>query len=66
VLKHGKAKEKAKKLRLKMNRGCQAVKQQETQYKGEKSKEKNTPNPKKKIPSLVWSSILLRGKYLYG
>jgi hypothetical protein len=33
VLKHCQAKDKAKKLRLKMNRGCQAIKRQETQYK---------------------------------
>jgi hypothetical protein len=33
VLKHCQAKDKAKKLRLKMNRGCQAIRRQETQYK---------------------------------
>ena len=66
VLKHSRAKEKANKLRLRMNRGCQAVIRQETQYKREKSKEKNTPNPENKIISPVWSPILLRGKSLYG
>ena len=66
VLKHNQAKEEAKKLILRMNRGCQAVRRQETQYKREKSKEKNTPNPEKKILSPVWSPILLQGKSLYG
>jgi hypothetical protein len=33
VLKHFQAKDKAKKTRLKMNRGCQAIRRQETQYK---------------------------------
>jgi hypothetical protein len=45
VLKHYQDKDKAKKLRLKMNRGCQEIRRQETQYKREQSKEKNTPNP---------------------
>jgi hypothetical protein len=49
-----------------MNRAFQAIRQQETQYKREQSKEKNTPNPEKKILSPVWSPILLRGKSLYG
>jgi hypothetical protein len=55
VLKHNQGKEKAMKLRLRMNRGCQAIIQQETQYKQEKSQEKNTPNPEKEdfIPSMV-------------
>jgi hypothetical protein len=66
VLKCCQAKDKAKKLRLKMNRGYQATKRQETQYKREQSKYKNTPNLKKNIISPVWSPILLRGKYLYG
>ena len=66
VSKHSQAKENDNKIRLIMNRGCQAVIRQETQYKQEQSKEKNTPNPEKKIPSPVWSLILLRGKSLYG
>jgi hypothetical protein len=49
VLKHCQVKDNAKKLRFEMNRGCQAIRGQETQYKREKSKEKNTPNPEKKI-----------------
>jgi hypothetical protein len=55
VSKHNQAKEKAKKLRLRVNRGCQAIIRQETQYKREQSKEKNTPNPEKEdfIPSMV-------------
>jgi hypothetical protein len=38
-----------------VNRGYQAIIRQETQYKQEKSKEKNTPNPEKEdsIPSMV-------------
>jgi hypothetical protein len=66
VSKHSQAKEKAKKLRLRVNRGCQAIIRQETQYKREQSKEKNTPNPEKEDLSPVWSPILLRGKSLYG
>jgi hypothetical protein len=65
-VKHNQDKEKAKKLRLRMNRGCQVFRRQETQYKREHSKEKNTPNHEKKILSPVWSPILLRGKSLYG
>jgi DNA-binding NarL/FixJ family response regulator len=59
VSKYNEAKEKAKKLRLKMNIGCQVVIRQETQYKREQSKEKKTPNPKKEysIPSMVANSI---------
>jgi hypothetical protein len=55
VSKHNQAKEKAKKLRLRMNRGYQAFIQQETQYKREQSKEKNTPNLEKEyfIPSMA-------------
>jgi hypothetical protein len=45
VLKHNQVKEKAKKLRIRMNIGCQAIRSQENQYKREKSTEKNTPNP---------------------
>jgi hypothetical protein len=66
VLKHCQVKDKAKKFRLKMKKDCQAIRRQETQDKQEQSKEKNTPNPENKIPSPVWSSIILRGKSLYG
>jgi hypothetical protein len=43
-----------------MNEGCQAFRRQENQYKQEKSKAKNTPNPEKEdfIPSMVANSIL--------
>jgi hypothetical protein len=59
VSKHSQDKEKAKKLKIRMNRCCQAVIWQETQYKREQSKEKNTPNPKKEdfIPSMVTNSV---------
>jgi hypothetical protein len=59
VLKHSQAKEKAKKFRLRVNRGCQAIIRQETQYNREKSKEKDTPNPKKEdyIPNMVTNSV---------
>jgi hypothetical protein len=45
------------------------VKQQankKTQDNREKIKEKNTPNPKKRRLSPIWSPITLRGKYIYG
>ena len=45
--KHNQAKEKAKKLILRVNRGCQAIIWQEIQYKQEQYKEKNTPNLEK-------------------
>ena len=57
MLKHYQAKDKAKKLILKMNRGSQAISQQENQYKREQSKDKNTPNLEKKILSPVWLLI---------
>jgi hypothetical protein len=55
VSKHNQAKEKAKKLKLRVNRACQAIIRQENQYKREQSKEKNTPNLEKEdsIPSMV-------------
>jgi hypothetical protein len=49
VSKYSQAREKAKKIRLRVNRGFQEIIQQETQYKQEQSKEKNTPNPKNKF-----------------
>jgi hypothetical protein len=48
VLKHCQAKDKAKKLRLKMNIGCQAIRRQETQYKREQSKEKKHSKARKR------------------
>ena len=56
----------AKKLILKMNRGSQAIRRQETQYKRDQSKEKDNPNAENNILSPIWSPILLRGKSLYG
>ena len=58
--KHNQAQEKAEKLRPRVNRGCQAMIRQETQQEREKSKEKNTPNPKKEdsIPSMVANSVM--------
>jgi hypothetical protein len=60
VSKHSQAKEKAKKLRPRVNRGCQTIIGQETQYKREQSKEQNTPNLEKEdyIPSIVVNSIM--------
>jgi hypothetical protein len=42
-----------------VNRGFQAIIRQETQYKQEQSKKKNTPNPEKEdsIPSMVANSV---------
>ena len=57
--KHIQDKEKAEKLRPRVNKGYQEIIRQETQYEREKSKEKNTPNPKKEdsIPNMVANSI---------
>jgi hypothetical protein len=62
VSKYIHAKEKDKKLRIRVNRGCQAIIRQETQYKQEKSKEKRTPNPEKEdyIPNMVVNSLMRR------
>ena len=46
-LKQGQEREKAEKLRHRVNRGCQEMILQETQQEQEKPKEKITPNPKK-------------------
>ena len=59
MLKQNQAKENAKKLKIRVNRSCQAIIQQETKYKQEKPKDKNTPNPEKEyfIPNIVANSI---------
>ena len=68
MLKHNQAKEKSKKLKPRVNRGYQAIIRQETQHEREKSKEKNTPNPKKEdsFPSVVVNSITRKISLWHG
>ena len=49
VLKHFQVKDKAKRIKFKIKRGCQEIIRKQTQGKWEQSKEKNTPNPENKI-----------------